>query len=202
MNDPSARGPVERPWLLFAALAFSLISVAESTLLLARPSPRRAASPAVALPILTGAADPCAELGVRFTMDGKETRVAADLERDRAGHKFQRSRSRSTWVTAYGGPAYVHAVGAAAATHLGESELSLLTIKPAQGHDAYALARGAHGVLQITRADGQVIGGRFEANVSPVSDTTREPPPGTPVSHVRGSFCLPAHADDLSDTGP
>jgi hypothetical protein len=156
----------------------------------------------VVLPILTGATDPCAEMGVRFTMDGKETRVDADLARDRAGHKFQRDRSRATWVTAFGGPAYVHAVGAATASQLGESDLSLLTIKPAGGQESYALARGGRGVLQITRADGKVIGGRLEANVSPVSDTTREPPPGTPVVRVRGSFCLPAHPDDLSDTGP
>jgi hypothetical protein len=85
---------------------------------------------------------------------------------------------------------------------LGKTSLSLLTIMTKGETDGYTLARGGKSVLEVTRSDGRLIAGRFEADVSKVADTTREPPFGTPVVRVRGTFCLPAYPADPQDTGP
>ena len=74
--------------------------------------------------------------------------------------------------------------------------------KPKGAASGYALARDGRSVLEVTGSNREHVWGRFEADVSKVDDVTRRPPFGTPVTRVRGAFCLAAHADDPKDTAP
>jgi hypothetical protein len=214
-NVLDAKSKASRPKRFFAiggglAAAVALLG----TLAVARSSkvhPLRSA-PAVRADVPTNAESPtvatndvCATPGVKLTVDGHDVFSPATEERDRAGHKYRRGGSRSPWFTVNSnlenGPVYVHGYGDFLAGDLGTTSVAL-TIMVKGETDGYAVARGGKSMLEITRSDGKLIAGRFEADMSKVSDTTREPPFGTPVIRVRGSFCLPAHPADPSDTKP
>lgn len=160
------------------------------------PPPARAASAP------SRAGDPCATPGVRLDVDGEDAFAPAANDRDLAGHKYRRDGRRSPWFTVNGGPVYVHGVGGFLAEDTGATSLSLLTIMTKGDSAGYTLARGGRSLFEVTRSDGKLIAGRFEADVSRVADTTREPPFGTPVVRVRGTFCLPALPANPSDRGP
>jgi hypothetical protein len=148
----------------------------------------------------------CSTPGVKLSVDGSDAFAPASNERDLAGHKYRRGGDRSPWFTvnqtAETGPIYVHGVGGYLSQDLGTTSLSLLTIMTKGETDGYTLARGGKSLLEVTRSDGKFIAGRFEADMSKVEDTTREPPFGTPVVRVRGTFCLPALPANPDDTGP
>jgi hypothetical protein len=97
---------------------------------------------------------------------------------------------------------YVHGVGGYLPGDLGSSTLSLFTIMVKGDHGGYTLARGGRSLFVVDRSDGTRIAGRFEADASKVEDVTREPPFGSPVVRVRGTFCLPAQPANPTDTGP
>jgi hypothetical protein len=161
-----------------------------------------AARPVAQAKETTSPEDACARLGVRLTVDGDDAEATARGEHDLAGHKYRRGGSRSTWFTVHGPPLYVHGVGDFLPADVGTTQLSLLTIMTQGETDGYRLARGGKSVLEVLGSDGRRIFGRFEADISKVADTTLEPPFGTPVVRVRGTFCLPAQPADPSDTGP
>jgi hypothetical protein len=163
------------------------------------------AAPAEVAPVIpTG--DLCATPGVKLNVDGSDAFAPASNERDLAGHKYRRGGSRSPWftvnLTGNTGPLYVHGVGDYLSGDLGTTKLSLLTIMTKGDSGGYTLARGGRSMVEITRSDGKMIAGRFEADVSRVAETTREPPFGTPVVRARGTFCLPAYPANPQDTGP
>jgi hypothetical protein len=146
--------------------------------------------------------EPCARLGVRLTVDGDDAHAPLQGDQDLAGHKYHRDGSRSPWFTIRGPPLYVHGVGDSLRADVGTTSLSLLTIMTQGETDGHRLARGGKSLLEVLGSDGQRIFGRFEADMSKVADTTLEPPFGTPVVRVRGTFCLPAHPADPTDVGP
>lgn len=161
----------------------------------------RAAEPQV-VPMPAG--DLCATPGVKLTVDGSDAFAPAATTRDQAGHKYRKGGQRSAWFTVNGdeGNLYVHGVGDFLGSDVGPTSLSLLAIVTKGETGGYTLARGGRSFLEVTRSDGAKIAGRFEADMSKVSDTTREPPFGTPVVRVRGTFCLPARPANPNDTGP
>jgi hypothetical protein len=144
----------------------------------------------------------CSKLGVLMTVDGEDVEVAALGDGDLAGHHYRRDKSRSPWFTVNGDRVYVHGVGDYLPGDLGSTHLSLLTIMVKGDDGGYTLARGGRSLLVVERSDGGRIAGRFEADVSKVAEVTREPPFGTPVVRVRGTFCLQALPADPNDTGP
>ncbi len=146
--------------------------------------------------------DPCATLGVRLTVAGEDAGAFAHSEHDRADHKYHRDGTRSPWVTVEGGPISVRIVGDPLRGDVGRTQLSYLTIVTQGETEAYRLARAGKSLMEVTGADGERISGRFEADVSRVAEPTREPPFGTAVVRVRGTFCLPAAPANPSDTGP
>jgi hypothetical protein len=148
------------------------------------------------------AAVSCSKLGVRMTVDGEDVAVAAQGDGDLAGHKYRLDKSRSPWFTVNGDRVYVHGVGDYLPGDLGSVHLTLFTIMVKGDDGGYTLARGGRSLIVVDRSDGEQIAGRFEADVSKVAEVTRDPPFGTPVVRVRGTFCLKARPADPSDTGP
>jgi hypothetical protein len=146
--------------------------------------------------------DLCAKQGVSLTVDGSDAFAPVAASGDLAGHKYHRGGNRDAWFTVAGPPIYVHGVGDSLSSDVGTTKLTLMTIMTKGENGGYRLARGGKSFLEVTRSDGKLIAGRFEADMSKVDETTREPPFGTPVVRVRGSFCLPAYPADPSDTGP
>jgi hypothetical protein len=196
--------PHREEWALLAASSITALALVAGWLVVGRAVPIRPAA-AATVPVAvvpTATADPCATPGVHLTVDGAEAAAPARSDRDLAGHKYRRDGSRSPWFTVEGGPLYVHAVGDFLPGDVGHTRLSLFTIITKGETDGYALARGGKSLFEVSRSDGQRIAGRFEADMSKVADTTREPPFGTPVVRVRGTFCLRALPANPKDTGP
>jgi hypothetical protein len=169
-----------------------------------RPAPPLASPPPTpqATPAPGARTDPCATSGVHLTVAGEDAEAPAANARDLAGQKYRKGGDRAPWFTVQGGPLYVHAVGDAMAQDVGVTRLSLLDIRTQGEPMAYRLARDGRSFLEIERADDGKLVGRFEADVSKVEDTTREPPFGTPVVRARGTFCLPRLPANPKDTGP
>ncbi len=80
--------------------------------------------------------------------------------------------------------------------------MSLFRIHAAGESDSYELVHAGNSRLEMTRSDGTVIGGRFEADMHKVSDRTMTPLLGAPIVRVRGTFCVPAMPANPADTGP
>jgi hypothetical protein len=198
--------PARRRWPFVAGTVIAALGILGGSFGLARsrslpPAPKAVAAQN-AVPAALPAADPCARPGVRLSLGGEDAEALASGDRDLAGHKYRRDGSRSPWLTVEGGPLYVHAVGDFLHGDVGTTQLSLLTIITKGETAGYRLARGGKSVVEVMSSDGKHVSGRFEADVSKVADTTREPPFGTPVVRVRGTFCLPAVPADPTDTGP
>ncbi len=197
-------------WFFALAAAFVVVGSAGLRVAASRSAPPAAvamaagpAAPAAeSAPAVVGG-DPCRSPGVHLNVAGEDAEAPAIGDRDLAGHKYRRDGQRAAWFTLQnGGPLYVHAVGDALPADVGTTKLSLLTILTRGASGGYALARDGKSLLEVQGADGQRVWGRFEADVSKVADTTREPPFGTAVVRVRGTFCLPAQPANPSDTGP
>jgi hypothetical protein len=214
--------PAVTPRKVIALVIAAAVGAALGMMHLLTPKPSRAAPPSTehpdeAVPLPTTAegwapplpqipTDLCATPGVKLTVDGSDAFAPATLERDLAGHKYRPGGERSPWFTVnqsgITGPIYVHGVGDYVPGDLGLTSFSLFTIMTKGETGGYTLARGGKSLLEVTHSDGKFIAGRFEADASQVADTTREPPFGTPVVRVRGSFCLRALPANPSDTGP
>jgi hypothetical protein len=170
---------------------------------------RRDAAPAAAdaRPVVTEmppwVSEPdCSRLGVRLTVEGRDAFAPAVGERDRAGHKYRRGGERSTWLHVMsGGPITVHGSGDFMSTDTGHSEHPWLSIQVKGEEGSWELARDGRAVMDVTRSDAELIAGRFEADMSKVTDT-RHPAFGTPVTRVRGTFCLASVPANPSDTAP
>ncbi len=171
-------------------------------MLLMQPSPRVIASPVVVNGGADLSSDPCAEMGVRIAMGDHLVNIPANLALDDAGHKYRKDGSRSAWLTANGGPVYVHAVGGALPRDTGSSPLSLFMIRSGPDGHGFALSPRGGSHLDVTVSDGTKIGGRFEAEVSSVASVTQTPALSAPIIHVRGTFCLPALPANPRDTRP
>lgn len=195
----SGRGVLVACALIAAGTAAGGIALARARAASPAPRPESQASPA---PPPTPAGDPCARLGVHLTLGGEDAEAPASGARDLAGHKYRRGGDRSPWFTVNGGPLYVHGVGDFLPADTGTTRLSLLTVMTKGETGGYTLARDGRSLLEVQGSDGKRVWGRFEADVSKVDDTTRTPPFGTPVTRLRGSFCLPALPANPSDTGP
>lgn len=210
-GDGGARGPryLGASVLALAAIAGACLLMPRGVSLAAPPSGGHgspattvAASPQADRDQERRAADPCETPGIRLVVDGDDAVARARGARDLAGHKYRKGGDRSAWFTVEGGPLYVHGVGDFLPGDTGRTRLSLLTVATAGESEGYRLARGGKSFLEVTRSDARFVAGRFEADMSKVADTTREPGFGTPVVRVRGDFCLPALAANPSDTGP
>ena len=209
---PSSRSPLVAGAVAITALTIlggAVALAARPRVVVAAPSAAQGIAPANRTDEATAAVptgDVCSTAGVKLNVDGSDAFAPATNDRDLAGHKYRKDGSRSPWFTVNQtgdkGPIHVHGVGDFLPGDLGQTSLSLLTITTKGETDGYRLARGGKSFLEVTRSDGKLIAGRFEADVSRVEDTTREPPFGTPVVRVRGTFCLPAFPVNPSDTGP
>jgi hypothetical protein len=166
--------------------------------------PRSSDKELLAAPVPKG--EICEKPGVRFTINNEDAFAPATSDRDLAGHKYKRGGDRMPWFTVNQsmnhGSLYVHATGGFLTGDLGTTKLTILTIMTRGENGGYELARDGRSVVNVTRSDGKLIAGTFEADVSRVTEVTREPPFGTPVVRVRGSFCLPAFPANPNDTGP
>ncbi|MFO0736857.1 MAG: hypothetical protein U0270_13310 [Labilithrix sp.] len=144
----------------------------------------------------------CARLGVHFTVDGHDAFAPAVGERDRAGHKYRRGGDRSTWLHVMGsGPITVHASGDFMASDTGRSEHPWLSISVKGEGGSWELARDGRAMMEVTGSDEELVRGRFEADMSHTPDG-RTPAFGSPVTRVRGTFCLRAVPSNPSDTAP
>lgn len=182
---------------------FSLARAHTSTSLQTAPAilqPVQSASPPT--PLTPLGADVCSHLGVRLTVAGDDAEAPAKDQHDLGGHKYRRDGSRAAFFTVSGGPLYVHAWGDFLPGDTGTTKLTMLDMMTKGETGGYRLARDGKSLLEVQGSDGKRIYGRFEADVSKVDDVTREAPFGTPVSRVRGTFCLPAKPANPSDTGP
>ncbi len=191
-----------RRWVTLTAMAAFGIALSGAWIATALGRPAKAAPPPGPPAVKSPLRDPCEKMGVHLNVAGEDADALVSGDRDLAGHKYRRDGSRSPWFTVWGGPIDVHAYGSDQSGDLGTGKLTLLTIATKGEQGGYTLAKDGRSMIEVTVSDGKRIAGRFEADVSKVADTTREPPFGTPVVRARGTFCLPALAADPKDTGP
>ena len=156
----------------------------------------------VAPPVVSSEPD-CSRLGVKLTVEGRDSFAPAVGERDRAGHKYRgRVGERSTWLHVMsGGPITVHGSGDSMTTDTGHSDHPWLSIAIKGEDGSWELARDGRRMMDVTRSDDQFIAGRFEADMSKTPDG-RAPAFGSPVTRVRGTFCLQSVPANPSDTAP
>lgn len=159
-------------------------------------------APVVVAPPVVSSEPDCSQLGVKLTVEGRDAFAPATGERDRAGHKYRRGGERSTWLHVMsGGPITVHGQGDFMSTDTGRSEHPWLSISVKGEDGTWTLARDGRAMMEVTRSDAQYIAGRFEADMSKTPDG-RTPAFGSPVTRVRGTFCLASVPANPNDTAP
>lgn len=166
-----------------------------------RPPPPAVVPVAAAAPPPISLEHDCSRPGVRLTLDGEAVFLPAATESDTASRMYRRGGERMPWLTVRGTTS-VHATGGFMPADVGTTNLTLLTLTVRGEESGYRLAKDGRSVLEVTSVDDQHVRGHFEADVSKVADTTRIPPFGTPVTRLRGNFCLPAKSANPRDTGP
>lgn len=166
------------------------------------PPPPAAVNAVVVAPPVVSSEPDCAHLGVKLIVEGRDSFAPAVGERDRAGHKYRRGGERSTWLHVMsGGPITVHGSGDFMKSDTGHSDHPWLSIAIKGEDGSWELARDGRSMMEVTRSDDQFIAGRFEADMSKTPDR-RAPAFGSPVTRVRGTFCLQSVPANPSDTAP